>query len=104
MPAEEFVGMASNSHFLGNPLLKTQHFIGMGTYKKLADDEIEGEFQMRVAHQLYKDDSLTDVAAKGHDHGTATLWFKRVEGVWQFAGLKPNRRWYEFNMELIFAH
>ena len=104
MPADEFVQMTSSPHFLGNPLIKTQHFIGLGSYKKLTKSDIEGTVQMRVAHQKYKDSDFTEVAAKGHDHGTGTMWFKRVEGVWKFAGLKPNRRWAEYNMELIFSH
>ena len=104
MPADEFVQMASNPHFLGNPLLKTQHFIGLGSYKKLSSDEIEGNVQMRVAHQKYKDSTLVEVAARGHDHGTGTMWFKCIEGVWKLAGLKPNRRWVEYNMELVFGH
>jgi len=104
MPSSEFVQMASSPHFLGNPLIKTQHFIGLGSYRKLTDDEVEAVVQIRVAHQRYTDESLSDVAVKGHDHGTGTMWFKKIDGVWKFAGLRPNRRWAEFNMELIFAH
>nr|POF02473.1 scytalone dehydratase [Quercus suber] len=102
MPADEFVQMASSTHFLGNPLLRTQHFIGLGIWRKSKADEVVAELQLRVAHQKYKDDSMKEVFAKGHDHGTGTMWFKRIEGEWKFAGLRPNSRWAEFDMASIF--
>lgn len=104
MTAEEFVQMASDPHFLGNPLIKTQHLVGLGTWRKMAEDDMEGIHQLRVAHQKYKDESLKEVLVKGHDHGTGTMWFKRVDGIWKFAGLRPHSRWAEFNLAQVFAH
>ena len=101
--AEQFVEMVSKPQFLGNHLIKTQHFIGVGRWQKLSQDEIIGTRQVRIAHQRYKDDSFKEVLVKGHDHGTATFRFRRIEGVWRFAGLKPNNRWSEFERDKVFA-
>lgn len=103
MPADEFVGMASNPHFLGNPLLKTQHFVGLSSWEKVSNDEIVGHHQMRVAHQRYTDSTMKTVAIKGHSHGSATMWYKKVDGVWKFAGLKPIERWFEYDYDKIFG-
>ncbi|KUL89598.1 hypothetical protein ZTR_04353 [Talaromyces verruculosus] len=103
MPASEFVSMVSSPHFLGNQRLKTQHFVGGASkWVQLNDSEIAGYHQMRVAHQKYADDALTEVALKGHGHGKATIWYRKVDGVWKFAGLKPGDRWGEFDYNKIF--
>ena len=103
MPVDEFVAMASDSHFLGNPLLKTQHFVGLSTWEKVSADEIVGTHQLRVPHQRYTDASLREVAVKGHAHGIATMWYRRVDGVWKFAGVRPQTRWTEHNYADVFA-
>ncbi|KAK4248224.1 Scytalone dehydratase [Corynascus novoguineensis] len=102
MPAEEFIGMASNIRFLGNARIKTQHFIGAGKWVLSSDGEITGFHQMRVAHQKYKDAELTEVLHKGHAHGKATVRYRRVDGVWKFAGLTPDIRWAEHEYDKIF--
>lgn len=103
MPAEEFVQMASHPQFLGNPLLRTQHLVGASRWEKTSDDEMVGRHQMRVPHQKYTDTSLKTVAVKGHSYGGATVWYKRVDGVWKFAGLEPHERWFEYDYDRIFT-
>ncbi|KAI1267874.1 Scytalone dehydratase [Xylariaceae sp. FL1019] len=103
MPAEELVEFASSPNFLGNPLLKTQHFIGLSRWEKVSDTEMIGRHQVRVPHQKYTDETRTTVAVKGHSHGGATMWYRRVEGTWKFAGLCPDIRWYEYDYDKIFA-
>lgn len=102
MPAEEFVAMASDPKVLGNPLLKTQHFIGGTRWEKVSDVEIIGWHQLRVPHQKYKDASMTEVAVKGHAHSTNKHWYKKVNGEWKFAGLSPEIRWSEFDFDRVF--
>ncbi|KAI1328249.1 putative scytalone dehydratase [Xylariaceae sp. FL0255] len=102
MPTSDFLDLVSNERFLGNPCLKTQHFIGMSKWSQTADDEITGHHQMRVAHQKYTDESLKEVMLKGHAHGSATIWYRRVDGVWKFAGIEPNIRWSEYDHDKIF--
>ncbi|KAL4780396.1 Scytalone dehydratase [Aspergillus varians] len=103
MPAEEFVPMASDATFLGNPLLKTQHFIGVSRWEKTGEDEMTGRHQVRVAHQRYTDATRQTVALKGHSHGGATMWYRQVDGVWKFAGLCPDVRWYEYDYDKMFT-
>ena len=102
MPAEQFVAMASNEKFLGNRRIKTQHFIGAGKWVHTGEGEITGYHQMRVAHQKYKDDKLTAVLCSGHAHGKATVQYRKVGGVWKFAGLGPDIRWTENEYDKIF--
>ena len=47
---------------------------------------------MRVAHQKYADDEPTEVAVKGHAHGKGTIWYRRVDNIWKFAGIEPDIR------------
>jgi scytalone dehydratase len=102
MPAAQFVEMASSPKFLGNARIKTQHFIGAGRWIKTGEDEITGYHQMRVAHQKYKDEELKEVIYKGHAHGKATVQYRRIDGIWKFAGLEPNIRWSEHDYDKIF--
>ncbi|KAK9418014.1 putative Scytalone dehydratase [Seiridium unicorne] len=102
MPAAEFVIMASDPKVLGNQLLKTQHFVGATVWKQTNETEITGYHQMRVAHQKYTDESFTGVAVKGHAHGKGTMWYRKVDGTWKFAGLQPEIRWSEYDHDKIF--
>lgn len=102
LPAAEMVSLASSPHFLGNRRIKTQHFIGGSKWSRESDTELTGYHQMRVAHQKYQDDELTTVFAQGHAHGTATIYYRKVNGEWKFAGLEPHIRWTEFDHDKIF--
>lgn len=103
MPAEEFITMISNPAVLGDPLLMTQHFIGGTKWQKVSDTEVIGVHQLRVPHQRYTDASRTQVAVKGHAHSTNTHWYKKIDGVWKFAGLNPEIRWTEYDFDRVFA-
>jgi scytalone dehydratase len=102
LPADDYVAMASGPHVLGDPLLKTQHFIGASKWEKTADDEVVGWHQLRVPHQRYTDASKTEVAVKGHAHGTNQHWYRKIDGVWKFAGLAPEIKWGEFDFDKVF--
>lgn len=102
MPARDFVTMVSSPSVLGNPLLKTQHFIGGTRWEKVSATEIVGWHQLRVPHQRYADASLTAIAVKGHAHSTNQHWYRKVGDVWLFAGLNPDIRWGEFDFEKVF--
>ena len=45
---------------------------------------------------------MKEVAVKGHAHSANQHWYKKVDGVWKFAGLKPDIRWYEYDFEKVF--
>lgn len=103
MPADEFVKMASDPKVLGDPTLMTQHFIGGTKWEKVSDDEITGYHQLRVPHQKYSDETRKHVAVKGHAHSYNIHWYKKINGVWKFAGLNPDIRWAEYDFDKVFA-
>jgi scytalone dehydratase len=95
--------MASDPKVLGNPCLRTQHLVGgVSKWVKTSETEITGYHQMRVAHQKYADESLAEVVMKGHAHGKGTMWYRKVEGIWKFAGIEPDIRWGEYDHDKIF--
>lgn len=102
IPAADFVGLVSSEKFLGNERIKTQHFIGASKYVQIESGEIHGFHQMRVAHHKYTDAQLSEVKYKGHAHGKATTRYRLVDGVWKFAGLAPDVRWGEHDLDKIF--
>ena len=102
MPAEEFVQMASNPSVLGDPSLKTQHFIGGTRWEKVSYTDAIGYHQLRVPHQKYTDASCKQVAVKGHAHSFNKHWYKKINGVWKFAGLAPEIRWFEYDFDKVF--
>lgn len=102
MPAEEFIKMASDPHVLGDPSLKTQHFIGGTRWEKVSDTEAIGYHQLRVPHQKYTDASCKEVLVKGHAHSMNKHWYKKVDGIWKFAGLAPEIRWFEYDFDKVF--
>ena len=102
MPADEYVAMASDAHVLGDPLLKTQHFIGASKWEKVSDIEVIGWHQLRVPHQRFTDETMKEVAVKGHAHGSNQHWYKKVDGAWRFAGLAVEIRWGEFEFDKVF--
>ncbi|KAG5933084.1 hypothetical protein E4U53_001091 [Claviceps sorghi] len=103
MPADDFVKMVSGPRFLGNPLLKTQHHVGASRWHQTSEDAITGHHQMWAAHQKYADAQWKEVALRGHGHGAATTWFRRVDGEWKFAGIKPEIRWTELDLDEMFS-
>jgi scytalone dehydratase len=104
MPAEEYIEMISSPTVLGDPLLKTQHFIGASRWERVSDDLVIGYHQLRVPHQKYTDASMQTVKLKGHAHGTNKHWYRRVNGVWKFAGLAPIIRWSEYDFDKVFEN
>ena len=102
MPAEEFIAMISAPSVLGDPLLMTQHFVGASRWERESEDTVIGYHQLRVPHQRYTDASRSEVKVNGHAHSANTHWYKKVNGVWKFAGLCPDIRWGEFDFDKVF--
>ncbi|KAG5970579.1 hypothetical protein E4U55_001579 [Claviceps digitariae] len=102
MPANDFIQMISSPHFLGNPLIKTQHLVGASRWRQTSDSTITGHHQMRVAHQKYADTQGKEVVLKGHAHGGSTTRYRKVDGEWKFAGIEPDIRWAEFDLDKMF--
>lgn len=97
MSAEDFVRMAGSEHFLGDPHISTQHFLGKSSFEKISDTEILGIHQIRAAHVRYKDLESKEVKAKGHGHGVMYHSYRKVDGQWKLSGVKPQVRWNEYD-------
>lgn len=102
MPAEEFVGIMSHAGFVGDPLVHTQHHIGASKWERISDEEVIGHHQLRAAHQRYTGPDKKTVENKGHGHATIKHFYRKIDGEWKFAGLRPRVRWNEFEFEKIF--
>lgn len=94
--------MITSADFLGDPTIKTQHLLGAMWWEKLSETEVIGHHQLRAAHQVYTDPSLQTVKLKGHSHATNEHYYRKVDGVWKFAGLKPTVRWNEHRFDEVF--
>ena len=102
LPAAEYIAMVSNKNVLGDPLLRTQHFVGNTRWERVSDTEIIGYHQVRVPHQRYSDATLKEVTLKGHSHSTNKHWYRKIDGVWKFAGLGFDILMKEFNFDRVF--
>lgn len=102
MTAAEFMAMVTDENFLGDPCVKTQHLLGFAKWEKISETEVVGHHQLRAAHQVYTAADLRTVKLKGHSHATNELYYKKVDGVWKFAGLKPRVLWNEGPFEAVF--
>lgn len=94
--------MVTDGDFLGDPTIKTQHLLGATWWEKVSDDFVIGHHQLRAAHQVYTDASLSKVKLVGHSHATNEHYYRKVDGVWKFAGLKPTVRFNEGRFEDVF--
>ncbi|KAF4220795.1 hypothetical protein CNMCM8980_000378 [Aspergillus fumigatiaffinis] len=102
MSAEDYMAMVSDIDFLGDPTIKTQHLLGESWWERISDTEVIGHHQLRAAHQVYTDSTLQTVKLKGHGHATNEHYYRKIDGVWKFAGLKPTVRWNEYQFEDVF--
>lgn len=102
IPAVEFIAKVREPGFMGNPRVKSSHLVGASRYSQKSDDYIVGTHQMRVMHQRYHDDALTQVQRQGHSSGIAVVHYRKVDGVWKWAGLEPNIRFKEYEFDKIF--
>ncbi|KAB8238263.1 Scytalone dehydratase [Aspergillus alliaceus] len=91
MKSEEFISMMSSPDLLGDPLIHTQHLLGGTGYERI-----------RAAHQRYANLDLTSVAHRGHGHGIVKHWYKKIDGYWKLAGIRPEMYWTEHDFDKIF--
>ncbi|KAJ5247837.1 hypothetical protein N7468_002820 [Penicillium chermesinum] len=103
MPADKYMALVTHPGFLGDPTVKTQHLLGETWWEKISDTEVIGHHQLRAAHQVYTDADLKEVKLRGHGHATNEHYYRKVDGVWKFAGLKPDVRFNELRFEDVFA-
>ena len=92
MTAADFIAMVSSSTVLGDSTLSTGSFLGGTSWRRVSDTEIIGYHQPRLLHQRYADASRKEMRDEGRAHSMNNHRFRKVEGVWIFAGLAPDFR------------
>lgn len=102
MSVDSFLAMVSSPGFLGDPCIKTQHLLGATWWERISETEIVGHHQLRAAHLRLTGPDLQRVSRRGHSHPTNEHYYKKVDGKWKFAGLKPTVRWNEHDFEKVF--
>ncbi|KAI5302704.1 hypothetical protein KEM56_000439 [Ascosphaera pollenicola] len=108
---DTYLALVSWPGFLGDPLVKTQHLIGLSKFRKISSTEAIGYHQIRAAHQRYTDETRTTVKENGHGHALVRTKYRKVGGgmwpwssggEWKWAGIETNIRWNEGPFENIF--
>ena len=99
-----YIATVSAPTFIGNPMVMCQHLVGATHWERIGPDEVRGRHQIRAAHQIYTDATLTEVKLKGHAHASNVHKYKRIEGVWKLAGVKPKILWSEYDFDRVWAH
>jgi scytalone dehydratase len=95
---DEYVAILSGMKLLGDARLKTQHFLGASKLVVLDDGSVQVDHQIRVAHQRYKNEELTEVVNKGHAHGVTQHVYKKVDGSWLLVRIAPSLNWFEHDL------
>lgn len=90
--------MAILEKMIGDRRLKTQHFLGVSTWTHLGEGSVEVVHQVRAAHQRYKDETLTEVANKGHGHGFVYKRFRKHADGWKIESVRPELDWAEYDL------
>lgn len=101
MSASAFVEMVSSSGFLGDQLIRTQHFIGASKWRKVNDNLIMGHHQIRSTHHRFAEPIVNDNAEgvdapiKAKSHVMAMITYVRIDGMWKWSGIETDIRWHD---------
>ncbi|KAI4212279.1 MAG: hypothetical protein LQ351_004992 [Letrouitia transgressa] len=101
LPADEYVNMMKDPLFLGDSNIDSQHLLGLSKWEKVSETVIIGYHQSRAAHMRWNEGRKT-VAAKGHGHGLVTFTYKKIDGIWKWAGITTKVHWNEHEFEKVF--
>lgn len=93
-----YAAILSDLKLLGSRRLKTQHLLGGSKWERLDNGSILVAYQIRVAHQRYTDESLSEVAKKGHAHGVTQHWYRKIDGAWKLEGVAPTLNFAEYDL------
>ena len=98
LSADDYVAILASPKLLGNKRLKTQHQLGGSKWELLSDGSVLVSHQIRVAHQRYTDESLSEVANKGHAHGVTQHWCREIDGAWKLEGVASKLNFAEYDL------
>lgn len=103
LTAKEFLQLSDNKNRLGG-LVDCIHHVGASKFERTGKDTITGHHQIRVEYKRYRtmEKKETEVEARGHGLTMMLHYYKKVDGKWKLAGVKPQKRLDEFNFPQIF--
>lgn len=78
MPAQAFIKMMSDSGFLGDPLVKTQHLLGATKWERVSDTKVVGHHQLRAAHNHFTDLTFQKDDRRGHHLLPMSTFIRRL--------------------------
>lgn len=102
IPAEEYITKLSDPGFLGTKRIQSQHLVGVGKFVQKAEDYIVGTHQTRVTQIRYMSEDSTEIQRRGYVSGVTAIHYRKVDGVWKWAGVEPGIRWTEYDFDKIF--
>ncbi|OCL15441.1 Scytalone dehydratase, partial [Glonium stellatum] len=79
------------------------HHISRSKFVKTSADEVTGYHQVRTEYKRYTSMDKKEIEATGQDLTMMLHFYKRIDGKWKLAGVKPTGRMSEFNFEKIFT-
>ncbi|OJJ40776.1 hypothetical protein ASPWEDRAFT_98518, partial [Aspergillus wentii DTO 134E9] len=108
MPASSFRTMISGPDFLGDPLIRTQHFIGATKWEKISSTLLEGHHQLRTTHHRFaepirgnnSESVVAPVQFKSHVY--AKFRYVNMDGGWKWGGLECRIRWNDGPINKLF--
>ena len=95
---DEYAAILSGPRLLGPRRLKSQHLLGGAKWEQQRDGSITVTHQVHVLYQLYTDESLSEVANKGHAHGTVQHGFRKIDGAWKLNIVVPKLNRFEHDL------
>lgn len=101
-PATSFIANISRRDRLGDPVLKTQHFLGASKWEQTSDTEIIGHHQLIASHLQYIDETFRTPRYEGVAHGTNVFKYKKLGDQWKLAGMLIYKRWMVGDVEKMF--
>ena len=101
MPRDDFINTMRRHGLVGDPHIRTQHHIGASKWEKQSDDYVIGYHQLRAAHQRYSAADMRTIESEGNGHSLIKMFYRRLQGEWKIAGMRPTVRLTDFKKARI---
>lgn len=102
IPAKQFVAMSNHKNRMGG-LVDSIHLIGGSKYERTGPDAVTGHHQVRTEYTRFTGMDKKTVEARGYGLTMMLHSYKKIDGKWKLAGVKPCTRFDAFNFDKIFA-
>lgn len=100
--ASEFMKMSNHPNRLGG-LVDCIHHIGASKFTRNGPDSVTGHHQVRVEYKRFTSMEKKEIEAEGSGLTIMLHTYKKTDGEWKLAIIKPTNRLSAFNYDKIFA-